>query len=144
MVRYNQSQSTSLSAMDETLFTEISPEQAAVVEGGLQVLLTSIRCIKAGADLGSGDDVFVRYNSRDANALNGPDLTFAKPKSMTTGSFSNISTKGSASGSVRVDLFDKDSTGPQLLGGFRVSSAGRRTRTVSGSGSTYEISFTAF
>ncbi len=146
MVRYNQAQSISLSAIDEQLFTEVSAEQAAVVEGGLRVQLSFIRAIRAGAD-GSGrdDDLYVSYNGVNAGALNGPDLTRNRPKRMRTGQVSNIATSATANGSIRVRLFDRDeSSADDLIGSFTVSAAGQGTRRLTGGGSDYEISFNAF
>ncbi|MBW4464568.1 MAG: hypothetical protein KME07_03885 [Pegethrix bostrychoides GSE-TBD4-15B] len=148
MVRYNQAQT--IDNLNDQLFTEISSEQAAVIEGGLQVLLTSIRSIRSVADgVGGTDDLFIRYGRNgDANAVNGPDLTFARPKGMKTGNFANISTGSSRSGAVDVELFDKDGSSRQLIGRFSISRAGRGTRTVSAAngsfGSIYEITFNAF
>ncbi len=149
MVRCNQAQT--IDNLNDQLFTEVSSEQAAVVEGGLQVLLTSIRSIRSVADGVDGtDDLFIRYGRNgDASAVNGPDLTFARPKGMKTGNFANISTGSSRSGAVDVELFDKDGgSRRQLIGRFNVSRAGRGTRTVSAAngsfGSIYEITFNAF
>ncbi|MBD3884512.1 hypothetical protein IFO70_22475 [Phormidium tenue FACHB-886] len=43
MAQFNQTQTnTNLAATDEQLFTEISPEQAAIVEEGLRVLQSTV------------------------------------------------------------------------------------------------------
>jgi hypothetical protein len=140
--------SFNLSAIDEQLFTDVSPEQAAIVEGGLQqVTLTFLRCVKAGADRDGTDEVFATFNGVRAGLSNGSDLTFSNPKSMRANATANIATTGRSSngGSIRVALFDKDSTKNDLLGGFTVSSATRNgTRTIKENGSEYQVGFSAF
>jgi hypothetical protein len=137
----------SLSTIDERLFTEVTSEQAATIEGGLQVQVIQIKCLKAGADSDSSDEVFVSYNGVDAGTLNGPDLTFGRPLSMRTNSVVNVASSASANGSIRVEFFDKDGSNraaADSLGGFTVSSSGNKTQQISGSRSRYEVSFNAF
>jgi hypothetical protein len=131
-----------ISAIDTQLFTELSTEQAAVVEGGLsQVQILSVRCIKAGADSDGTDEVFASFNGADSN--------FGRPISMRTGSVANFGQSGGSGSSIRVQLFDKDGSNrnaADLLGSFTVRGAvgNPQTRRISGSGSTYEVTFTAF
>ncbi len=143
-----------LIAIDEQLFTEVTPEQAAIVEGGLRVQLTQLTCLQAGADGGGSEEVWVSYLTDKppavpANAVNGPDVTLASPTSMSAGSVKNISSLSSSSNSgVTVNFFDKDGSteiGSDFLGQFFVGRAGsNQSRTISGSGSTYRVTFNAF
>jgi hypothetical protein len=131
-----------ISTLDSQLFTELSTEQAAVVEGGLsQVQILTVRCVKAGADSDGTDEVFASFNGTDSN--------FGRPITMRTGSVANFGQSGGSGNSIRVALFDKDGSNrnsADFLGGFTVSSAVRnpQTRRISGSGSTYEVTFRAF
>ncbi len=139
---YNQSQT--IDSLNQQLFTEISPEQAAMVEGGLQVQLASIRCKRAN---GGSDDVFVSFNGIAANAENGADLTPGNPKRMVAGSFANIFTIGRGTNAVVVRLRDKSITqGSNSLGGFTVRgpSGGLKTQPFQLNGSSYEITYRAF
>ncbi|RUT08336.1 hypothetical protein DSM106972_015040 [Dulcicalothrix desertica PCC 7102] len=131
-----------ISKLNTELFTELSTEQAAVVEGGLnQVQILTVRCIKAGADSDGTDEVFASFNGTDSN--------FGRPISMRTGSVANFGQSGGSGNSIQVALFDKDGSNrgaADLLGSFRVSSPVRnpQTRRISGNGSTYEVTFRAF
>ncbi|MBW4464566.1 MAG: hypothetical protein KME07_03875 [Pegethrix bostrychoides GSE-TBD4-15B] len=142
MVRYNQAQT--IDNLNDQLFTEISSEQAAMVEGGLQVVLTSIRSIQAG---GGSDQVFASFNGRSADVLNGPDLTFSRPKFMTAGAFANIFTKGTSGPGVSMVVRLRDKSAPQgknSLGGFTVREPGSGKRVFQLNGSRYEVGFLAF
>lgn len=135
MARSNQSNSIALSEINDQLFTEVTPEQSSVVEGGLRVQLLSIRCLEAG---GGSDQVFAQFNG--VNGSVGGASTF-----MRKGFFANFSQAGGGSASsVLVRLRDK-SNGNASLGSFTVSSKVRnsQTRVISGNGSRYEVTFNA-
>jgi hypothetical protein len=134
MVRSHQSNPiANLAAIDEQLFTEVSPEQAAIVEGGLRVQLLQLRCLEAG---GGSDQVFATFN--------GVDTSLGRTKFMRKGSVANFSQSGDSGAPVRVRLRDK-SNGNASLGSFVVSgiNGNPQKRTISGNGSRYEVSFTA-
>lgn len=135
MAHLNQTQTNASSvAIDEQLFTEISPEQAAIVEGGLRVQLLSLRCSEAS---GGSDQVFATFDG--VRSPGGGQTVF-----MRKGSFANFAEAGGSDNSVIVRLRDK-SDGNLLVGSFTVSSTSRniQTRTVSRNGSKYEVSFRA-
>lgn len=114
------------------LFTDITPEQAAIVEGGLTVQLLQLRCVEAG---GGSDEVFAEFNG--VRSLN-------RPVFMRKGSVANFAASGSGS-SVIVRLRDK-SNGNASLGSFRVSRTtgkNQQVRFLSGNGSRYELTFNA-
>jgi hypothetical protein len=132
-----------LSAIDEQLFTEITPEQAAIVEGGLQrISLGILRSIRSGADSDGSDEVYATFN--------GQVPLGTRTQSMRTGSVANFTAGSNVSGSsVTVSLFDQDGIRPNpanddFLGSFRVSRPGSGERRVSGSGSEYTVTFSAF
>ncbi|MBI4781736.1 MAG: hypothetical protein HY785_10440 [Oscillatoriophycideae cyanobacterium NC_groundwater_1537_Pr4_S-0.65um_50_18] len=145
MFRSHRSNLIALAEINDQLFTEVSTEQAAVVEGGLQVVLTSIRCIRAG---GGSDQVFASFNGNAASVLNGPDLTASRPKVMTAGASSNIFTKGIGTNpaiGVVVRLRDKSAPqGKTSLGGFTIRQPGSGKRAFQLNGSSYEVGFLAF
>ena len=144
MSNINKTTAANLSAIDEQLFTEVTPEQAAIVEGGLQnVTLGTLRSIRSAADGATGtDEVFA--------VINGTRVRFQNPQSMQTGSVANFGAGANFSNTspVTVSLFDKDGSNQadaDFLGSFTISNGTTSgTRRVSGSGSTYEVSFTAF
>lgn len=133
-----------LCAIDAQLFMELTPEQAAIVEGGVQnVTIGTLRSITSGADgAGGSDEVFA--------VINGIRVRFVNPQSMRTGFVANFGAGANFSNtsSTTVSLFDQDGSNQanaDFLGSFTVSNGTTSgTRTVSGSGSTYELSFTAF
>lgn len=142
MARSNPINSVTLSEINEHLFSEISPEQAAIVEGGLNVAITRIDCLKAGADgfLSGGDDVYVKLNgSRAADFID----SFKTGTSRTLDPAIFSSNSGS---SATIDLFDADDTSrDDFLGGFTVSSTGGKvvSKRISGSGSKYRVFYRA-
>lgn len=132
------------SANNEQLFTELTPQQAAIVEGGLQrITLLQLRSIKSAADSDGTDEVYATFN--------GQVPLGTRSTSISTGVTTNKFAQGfnlSGASSVRVRLFDQDGslggTNDDPLGSFSVSSPGNGTRRVSGSGSEYEVSYSAF
>lgn len=129
-----------MSEMNHKLFTELSSEQAAAVEGGLALKIHKIQCIKAGADgfFGGNDDMTIHIDgslrtlSIDMNG--GRTKTFADFRAFNSGS------------SMSVDLFDADSTSQNdHMGGFTARSTGGQvfSKQVSGSGSRYRIFYSA-
>lgn len=133
MTRSNQSNSIALSEINEQLFTEVSSEQAAVVEGGLRVQLLQLRCLEAG---GGSDQVFAEFN--------GVRSGFGRTKFMRKGSVANFAEAGDSNSGIRVRLRDA-SNGNRSLGSFFVSGIVRnsQTRTIVGNGSRYEVTFNA-
>lgn len=133
MARSNQSNSIALSEINDQLFTEITPEQASVVEGGLRVQLLQLRCLEAG---GGSDQVFAEFN--------GVNNSFGRTQFMRRGFVANFTQSGGSGSSVRVRLRDKGNRNVSL-GSFTVSGTVRNstTRTISGNGSRYEVTFNA-
>lgn len=129
-----------MSGTNHELFTELSSDQAATVEGGLTVTITKIQCLKAGADgfLGGGDDLYVKG---DGGFLHG--RTFGMKSAQTrTINLKFFSSRNAAA----IDLFDSDtSSQDDFLGGFSANSTGGQvfSKQVSGSGSRYRIFYSA-
>lgn len=124
---------------NEELFTELTPEQGAVVEGGLFIFIDQIQSIKAGADLIGKDDTYMTING---NKIWGD-------KSFSTGQTRNVNIGTSTLGSfARVELFDKDGflNRDDRMGGFTAyNTFGSLQRArVRGSGSIYDIYYRAF
>jgi hypothetical protein len=122
--------------IDESLFTELTADQAEMLEGGKRIDILTVRCIKAGADVGNPDDLFF--------VINGQNFGLGNPISMQTGGVANGGVGATFNGTANVSLFDKDgsgTSGADLVGSFSASSNGQQTRRVSGSGSTYDVTF---
>ncbi len=122
---------------NEQLFTELTPEQAAIVEGGLFIHIEKIHAIKAGADTLSKDDTYIK--------INGEKLW--GEKSFGTGQERDVNRGLSVDSSfARVTLFDEDWGNDDYLGGFtaRNTNGSLRRAQVSGSGSTYDVYYRAF
>ncbi|BAZ15789.1 hypothetical protein NIES4071_76610 [Calothrix sp. NIES-4071] len=129
----------SLSTSNEQLFTELTAEEASVLEGGATLILYNATAIKADADFGpsNGDDLYIKVNGRKI---------FGTADDVDTGETVNIGKRISFSGTAKVNLFDGDPwpNDDDSLGGFTVGSTptyGTRTARVSGSGSTYDITY---
>jgi hypothetical protein len=135
----NIDQITSIS--NEQLFTELTSEEAAVIEGGAFVLIEKIQAIKANADLVGKDDTYITIGGQKIWGDRG----------MGTGDSAVVNLGVGFNNQTTVALFDKD---PKVLGignddpmgSFTVSGAtnGTAIRRVSGSGSTYDVYYQAF
>jgi hypothetical protein len=121
---------------NEQLFSELTPAEAAVVEGGLRLTIDRIQAIKANADFIGPDDTYI--------TVNGTRLW--GEHSMSTGQTRDVNRSFTGPGSsLNVQLFDADPGNDDRLGGFNaVNTAGvqRRVR-VSGSGSIYDVYYRA-
>jgi len=124
---------------NQELFTELTPEQGAMVEGGLFIFIDQIQAIKAGADLIGKDDTYITING---NKLWG-DKSFSTGQTRTV----NIGTSTPAS-FARIELFDKDGflNRDDPMGGFTAFNTfgSQQIMRVSGSGSIYDIYYRAF
>lgn len=125
---------------NEQLFTELTSEEASVVEGGLAIIISSMQAIRAGADTFGADDTYI---TADGRRIFGP-VSFSSGQSRSVGA-------GAENGrsSIRINLFDEDGFlggGDDSLGGFTARNTnGAQVRArVSGSGSTYDVFYRAF
>jgi hypothetical protein len=122
----------------EQLFSELTPAEAAVVEGGFRLTIDRIQAIKAGADPVGADDTYITVNGRKIWGN----------ESMTTGQARDVNRGYMGPGSsAQVQLFDADwPSRDEQVGGFtavNTSGALRRVR-VSGSGSTYDVYYRGY
>lgn len=139
MSNFDKTTSTSdvSSVGSEQLLTELTPEQAAIIEGGAFLIVDGLQAIKAGADgfLSGKDDTYLTVNGRQL----GGEIGF------TTGQYSTVNLGTGFENSARVELFDADSGlngKDDNLGGFTVTgvpTTGQVITRVSGSGSTYDV-----
>ena len=126
---------------EQQLFTELTAEEASVIEGGATLILHRATAIRAGADFGpgNGDDVYILVNGRK---LNPPGTV----NDVDTGESVRINRRIAFNGTARVNLFDDDPlfNPDDYLGGFTVGTTptnGTRTVRVRGSGSTYDVTY---
>lgn len=132
---------SNLNVLSESLFTELTADQAQMLEGGKRIDILTVRCIKAGADGGSFEELFF--------TINGQNFRLGNPLSMQAGVTANGGVSANFNGTANVSLFDKDgngtfgnpTAGADFVGSFSASSNGTQTRRVSGSGSEYEVTF---
>lgn len=125
----------------EQLFTELTSEEGAVIEGGATLYLYKATAINAGADPGwfNGDDVYARINGDKTRKTNDVDR----------GETANFYKFKTFSGTASINLFDDDSWGnpDDYLGGFTVNSTstnGFKTKRISGGGSTYDVTYMVY
>ncbi|MDJ0621169.1 MAG: hypothetical protein QNJ63_31280 [Calothrix sp. MO_192.B10] len=120
---------------EEQLFTELTSEEAAVIEGGLTLKLYWIKALKANADWGrlNRDDTYIRVNGRTVWGV----------KKMKSGQTRSINKFVDFNRSASIQLFDRDPGKDDFMGGFTVSKpTGRRlTGFAWGSGSTYALNY---
>jgi hypothetical protein len=127
---------SNLNILSESLFAELTADQAQMLEGGKRIDILSVRCIKAGADPDGTDELFL--------VINGQILMRDRPIVMQTGGGANVGVSANFDGTADVRLFDKDGdtkADADLLGRFSVSASGQHTGRVSGSGSIYEVTY---
>jgi hypothetical protein len=123
----------------EQLFSELTPAEAAVVEGGLRLTIDRIQAIRAGADPIGADDTYITVNG----------TKIWGDYSMTTGQTRSVNRSYTTSGSsAQVQLFDDDPwpNRDDSMGGFpagNTNGALRRAR-VSGSGSIYDVYYRGY
>jgi hypothetical protein len=124
---------------NEQLFTELTAEEASVIEGGATLILHNATAIQAGADFGwsNGDDLKIKVNGRQV---------FGTLDDVDTGETAYINKRVSFSGTAKINLFDGDPwpNDDDYMGGFTVGTTptnGTQTMRVSGSGSTYDITY---
>ncbi|AFY93339.1 hypothetical protein [Chamaesiphon minutus] len=121
---------SNLNLLPESLFTELTADQAQMLEGGKRVTILSARCIKAG---NGSDKLFF--------TVNGQNVMFGRTISMQAGSVANVGVGGNFDGDGEVRLFDTKVSNNTLMGIINASSNGTQTRLVGGSGSLYEVTF---
>ncbi len=116
--------------IDESLFTELTADQAEMLEGGKRIDILTVKCKAAG---GGSDSLFF--------IINGQNFRKGNPINMVPGGVANGGASASFfnSGTANVTLMDKKSGA--AVGSFSVSRDGQGTRTVSGDGSKYEVNF---
>ena len=117
----------------EQLFTELTPAEAAIIEGGKRITLHKVECIKANADAGpNSDDLFIKL---------GGERVWG-PNSIDDGLSANLNNIGRDFGSsIRVEFRDQDTGNPDdYLGSITASKVGRnQTSILEGSGSKYKL-----
>ena len=126
---------------NEQLFTELTPEEGAVVEGGFGVLhIHKIKAINAGADPwppGNPDDTYIKVNGLEVWGKHGMKKNWIK-----TVNFRDI-----YEGSIDVQLWDSDwPSADDYLGGFTALPEDNflgAPKIVSGSGSKYAVYYRA-
>ncbi len=129
-----------LNSIDEQLFTDLTAEQSAIVEGGKFLYIQGIQAINAGADTFGADETYMTFTDSTGkkSALN--------ETSMSTGSYKAVNFGTPFDGVGSIQLFDSDWGSDDYMGGFTVSAAtnGTAIRRVSGSGSTYDVYYSVF
>jgi hypothetical protein len=119
---------SNLNVLSESLFTELTADQAQMLEGGKRIDILTVRCNAAG---GGSDSLFFVINNQNFRKGN--------PINMVRRGVANGGVSATFSGTAAVTLMDKNSG--KAVGFFSASSDGQRTRIVSGDGSEYEVTF---
>jgi hypothetical protein len=115
---------SNLNLLPESLFTELTADQAQMLEGGKRIDILTVRCIQAS----NGSD-------RLSFTVNGNNV--GQTIGIQTGGVANVGASANFDGSARVRLFDRGISLPS----FSASSNGQQTQRVSGGGSTYEVTY---
>jgi hypothetical protein len=129
-----------LNSIDTELLTDLTVEQASIVEGGLFLYIQGIQAITAGADSFGDDDTYISYtDSRGKKTALGET-------GMSSGEYKDVSFGTPVFGTGSIQLFDSDWGRDDSLGGFRVTGPtnGQVVQRVSGSGSTYDVFYSVF
>ncbi|MEH2202455.1 MAG: hypothetical protein V7K53_00035 [Nostoc sp.] len=121
----------------EQLFTNLTPEEAAIIEGGYNLYVSSIVCLKDGADTFSQDDVY-------ANVTVDEITSRLDIGGMSAGDGKNLGWEFNFFENAEISFFDSDwPDSDDALGGFSVSGPtnGIQRTTISGGGSRYRVSY---
>ncbi|WP_373538745.1 hypothetical protein [Chamaesiphon sp.] len=121
---------SNLNLLSESLFTELTADQAQMLEGGKRINILLVRCIKAG---NGSDKLFF--------TINGENVMFGRTLSMQAGSVANVGVGANFDGKAFVGLFDKNSSSSSVGSFGSTNNNGTRTRQVSGGGSLYEVTY---
>lgn len=128
---------------NEQLFTDLTPQEAAVIEGGKDThkfALYKIECIQARADGGNDpDDLYIKIGG----------VQYSQPSPMKRGSklsyWGNPKKRNFAGNGITVHLFDHDRGSPDQRVGRRHfenrSTGGFKTTRVRGHGSVYDMTY---
>ena len=116
----------------EQLFTELTPGQAAVIEGGKTLRLYSIRCIEAGADPVGPDEAYLTFGGKRIWS-----------SSMDDGSYKPINKSYTFEGTSILSLYDDDvSDSDDPIGSVGITGrTGFISTTFEGSGSKYTLNY---
>jgi hypothetical protein len=129
---------TAIYTSDEQLFTQLTPEEGAVIEGGATLLLHKATALRASSDPLpgiNGDDPYFRVNG---------DKVFGT-KNVKTGDTFQINKFYQFSGTAVIDSFDGDLGNPDdYLGSFKVKNPtnGMKSTIIEGSDSRYRVFYT--
>jgi hypothetical protein len=115
---------SNLNLLSESLFTELTADQAEMLEGGKRIDILLVRCIQAS---NGSDRLSFTVNGNNVGSTIG----------IQTGGVANVGASANFNSAANVRLFDRGSS----MGGFSASSNGQQTQRVSGGGSTYEVTY---
>ncbi|MDZ8035741.1 MULTISPECIES: hypothetical protein [unclassified Nostoc] len=121
----------------EQLFTNLTPEEAAIIEGGYNLYVSSIVCLKDGADSFSQDDVYANVTVDEISSR-------LDVGGMSAGDGKNLGWEFNFFENAEISFFDSDwPDSDDALGGFSVSGPtnGIQRTTISGGGSRYRVSY---
>jgi hypothetical protein len=121
---------SNLNLLSESLFTDLTADQAQVLEGGKRIDILTVRCIQAG---GGSDNLFF--------TINGQNVMFGRTIGMQAGSVANVGVSANFDGTATISLFDKNNSSSSLGSLGSTNNNGTRTRQVSGGGSKYEVTY---
>ncbi|MDJ0900558.1 MAG: hypothetical protein QNJ55_17285 [Xenococcus sp. MO_188.B8] len=122
------------------LFTELTPEEGAVIQGGATITIIGFEALEASADGvgGGGDDPYIKFNGQrkwERGGVNKGDKIF-------------VNTSFGFSGKVKVEFTDNDPGGrDDTLGNFEVNDVVTNavvSTTIAGSGSSYRVYYAVF
>jgi hypothetical protein len=127
----------------EQLFTELAPEEAAVIEGGKRIFLKQIECINANMDTPAAwnsDDLYLQFTY-----ANGTKDKVWGTRSMDNGHIINLGNLARTfNGSLKVSLWDEDPGFDDLVDSHYLdaTTTGWRTkRFANANGTKYDLTY---
>ena len=121
----------------EQLFTELTPAEGALIEGGSVLELHALGAIQAGADCSNDiDEIYILVNGQDTGFY----------QEMRTGQTARIDKFVNFSGFAVIELFDRDGDNDDKIGSFTITGGALAgdTRYLSGSNSEYLLAYRVF
>jgi hypothetical protein len=113
---------SNLNVLPESLFTELTADQAQMLEGGKRIDILNVKCIKPGDSDGTDELLFI---------VGGQLFNDKNPFSMRANSVVQPGISKTFNSSTKVGLFDSNgSAGTQLIGSFKASAPTNGTQVV--------------
>lgn len=131
-----------MTKQNQPLFTELTPEQAAVIEGGLTLRLDSLEAIQTGSDTVTGDDPLIKVNGFSVFSLTNVNLSNNRENNIFA-----INQSFDVGDSISIEITDDDdglNGGDDLIESFTFTGTGTFIQNFQNDFSSYNLTGAIF